>query len=117
YCTGDGHLGSAVTDYEGFRTIHHVGYDNVTAALRRIVPTFEDAGRVVVAGFSAGALGATGNYHQIATAFESVGIGNIPLIADAGPIMRHPYFDMDSQKMLRDAWALDETIEPWCPTC
>ena len=118
YCTGDGHLGSEVADYGSRGTIHHVGYDNVTAALKRIVPTFQDAGRVVVAGFSAGALGATGNYHQIASAFESAGYGSpIPLIADAGPIMRDPYFGVESQKMLRDAWALDETIEGWCPDC
>jgi hypothetical protein len=118
YCTGDGHLGDEIGDYGSFGTIHHVGYTNVTAMIERLVPTFVDAPRIVIGGFSAGALGATGNYHQIVSAFESAGrAAPIALIADAGPIMRPPYFDADAQAKVREAWGLDRTIEPWCPTC
>lgn len=113
YCTGDGHLGDRVADYG----VHHVGYANVTAALERIVPTFTDAPQIVVAGFSAGGMGATGNYHQIAGAFESVGRESLVLINDAGPIMRPPFLSQQTMAMLRDAWGLDQTVEPWCPSC
>jgi hypothetical protein len=113
YCTGDGHLGDKVSDYG----VHHVGYANATRAIERIVPTFTDATQIVVAGFSAGGMGATGNYHQIASAFESVGRESLVLINDAGPIMRPPFLSAATMDMLRDAWGLDSTIEPWCPSC
>jgi hypothetical protein len=117
YCTGDGHIGNEVADYGTFGTIHHVGYANVTAALERIVPTVAGSSTVVIAGFSAGGIGATGNYHQLAAAFESVGVGPTALINDAGPILAAPYLSTNAQATLRDAWGLEETIGAWCPTC
>ncbi len=117
YCTGDGHIGDSITEYGSAGTIHHVGYPNVTAMLERVVPTFSDATRVVVAGFSAGGIGATGNYHQIAEAFESVGVGPIPLINDAGPFLRSPYLTDGARDTLLESWGLDGTLGPWCPTC
>jgi hypothetical protein len=62
YCTGDGHIGSKIADYG----VHHVGYLNALHALERVVPTFLGANQIVVAGFSAGGIAATGNYHQVA---------------------------------------------------
>ena len=73
HCTGDGHTANKVSTYPPLAPVHQVGYANVTAAIRRIVPTFRDASRVVFAGFSAGGIGVTFNYHQFASAFESVG--------------------------------------------
>lgn len=113
YCTGDGHIGARVADYG----VHHVGYANATAALARIVPTFLDAPQVVVAGFSAGGIGATGNYHQIASAFEDVGLESVVVINDAGPVMRPPFLGNATQDLLRAAWGLDATIDPWCTSC
>ncbi|HVH46573.1 MAG TPA: pectin acetylesterase-family hydrolase [Labilithrix sp.] len=113
YCTGDGHLGNKVASYG----VHHVGYANATAALKRIVPTFTDAPNIVVAGFSAGGMGVTGNYHQIAAAFEAVGRPVITSINDSGPVLRKPYLTENTQNTLRNAWGLDKTIETWCPTC
>ncbi|HMJ12444.1 MAG TPA: pectin acetylesterase-family hydrolase, partial [Polyangiaceae bacterium] len=113
YCTGDGHIGNKVAPYG----VHHVGYANVTAAIKRIVPTFRDAPNIVVAGFSAGGIGASGNYHQIASAFESVRSGPIALINDAGPSLRMPYLNEAAQRTLADAWGADRTVGSWCPEC
>ncbi len=113
YCTGDGHLGDNVADYG----VHHVGYANAAAMIDRVVPTFSDAPQIVVAGFSAGGMGATGNYHQIASAFESIGRESLVLINDAGPFMRAPFLSPNSATLLRGSWATDTTIETWCTTC
>jgi hypothetical protein len=117
YCTGDGHIGNKVGDYGALGVVHHVGYANVTAAIQRIVPTFLDAPQIVVSGFSAGGIGASGNYHQIASAFESVGRGPVVLINDAGPIMRAPFLSDAAQTKLRLAWGLDQAIDTSCPAC
>ena len=117
HCTGDFHLGDNVRDYATIGTIHHRGYPNVTRALERIVPTFGDAERVVASGFSAGGVGITGNYHQIATAFESTGGPTPVLIDDSGPKLRPAFFDPGGQNALRASWALDETLGRFCPTC
>ncbi|MEO8083235.1 MAG: pectin acetylesterase-family hydrolase [Ardenticatenales bacterium] len=116
YCTGDAHLGDRIATYQG-QSIHHVGWKNVDAFLRRIVPTFRGAGRVVVAGFSAGGLGSTGNVLHVADAFQAVD-GPVPeLIDDAGPIVRPPYLTAAAQAKLHDAWGLGGTIEQRCPSC
>jgi len=113
YCTGDLHLGNTVAGYG----VHHVGYANVTAALARIVPTFRHAPRVVVAGFSAGGVGAAASFHQIASAFDRVGRRELMLIDDAGPVLRPPYLSALASDTIRNAWGLAGTIEPWCPDC
>jgi hypothetical protein len=116
HCGVDGHTADHDVDYAG-RTVHQHGYANVTAALQRIVPTFLDAGRVVVAGFSAGGIGAGANYHQIATLFEAVGKPPPFLIDDGGPVLRPPYLGPNAQSALRNGWGLDKTLEPWCSDC
>jgi hypothetical protein len=98
-------------------TVHQHGYANVTVALRRIVPTFLDASRIVVAGFSAGGIGSGANYHQIAETFAAVGKPPPLLIDDAGPVLRPPYLGPSAQSALRTGWGLDKTLEPWCPDC
>jgi hypothetical protein len=89
----------------------------VTAALPRLVATFADAPHVTVAGFSAGGIGASVNYHQIAEAFGHVRTGPIPLIVDSGPLLREPYLSASAQSTLRESWGLDQTVGPWCPSC
>jgi hypothetical protein len=117
HCGVDGHTADQDSTYPPLPTIHQHGYANVTVALRRIVPTFLDASRIVVAGFSAGGIGAGANYHQIATAFEAVGKPPPYLIDDAGPVLRPPYLGPLAQSALRTGWGLDKTLEPWCPEC
>jgi len=113
YCTGDGHIGDKIADYG----VQHVGYLNAAAAIERIVPTFLDAPQVVVAGFSAGGIGATGNYHAIASAFEAVGVDSLVVINDAGPIMRPGFLTPATAQLLREAWGLEQTVETWCTSC
>jgi hypothetical protein len=116
HCGVDGHTADHDVEYAGL-TVHQHGYANVTAALDRIVPTFLDAGRIVVAGFSAGGIGAGANYHQIATAFEAVGKQVPFLIDDGGPVLRPPYLGPNAQNALRTGWGLDTTLESWCSDC
>lgn len=117
HCTGDGHAANRVSTYPPLAPIQQVGYANVTAALRRIVPTFRDASRVVFAGFSAGGIGVSVNYHQFADAFASVGQPPPVLINDAGPTLREPYLSRSAQDKLIAGWGLDATVGPWCPEC
>lgn len=117
HCTGDGHSANKVSTYPPLAPIQQVGYANVTAAIRRIVPTFRDSSQVVFAGFSAGGIGVSVNYHQFASAFESIGQRPPVLINDAGPTLRQPYLSQSAQDALVAGWGLDDTVGPWCPEC
>lgn len=116
HCTGDHHTGNRVSTYRR-DTFHHVGYTNITRVIERVVPTFMDAGRVVLSGFSAGGVGISANYHQFATAFESVGQPPPYLVIDSGPFMRPPFLSTEAQATLRENWGLDSTIGTFCPSC
>ncbi|CAN5825726.1 hypothetical protein BH11MYX3_BH11MYX3_29350 [soil metagenome] len=116
HCTGDHHTGNRIATY-GTSRFHHVGYTNITRMLERVVPTFTDATRVVLSGFSAGGVGITANYHQLASALESVGQRPPYLVIDSGPFMRPPFLTTSAQATLRESWGLDGTIGPFCPTC
>lgn len=116
HCTGDHHTGNKISTYGG-TTYHHVGYTNVTRLIERIVPTFQAPGRVVLTGFSAGGVGITANYHQMATAFESVGKPPPYLVIDAGPFMRPAYLKKSAQETLRTSWGLDGTVGTFCKSC
>ncbi len=117
HCTIDGHTADKKTTYPTLGTVHQHGYRNVTLALDLIVPTFRDATRIVVAGYSAGGIGATVNYHQIASAFEAVGQPPPMLINDSGPILRPPYLTKHAANQLRAGWGFDRTIDTFCPKC
>jgi hypothetical protein len=117
HCGVDGHTADKESTYPPLPTYQQRGYRNATEALRRIEATFPDATRVVVAGFSAGAIGATANYHQIALAFEALGQPSPFLIADSGPLMRDPYLSQIARDELRAGWGLADTIEVICPEC
>jgi hypothetical protein len=116
HCGVDGHTADKDSTY-GSLTVHQHGYANVTRALPRILATFHDATRVVVAGFSAGGIGAGANYHQIATGFEELGKPSPFLIVDAGPILPPPYSGPLANSSLENGWGLDSTIDKWCKTC
>ena len=116
HCTGDFHLGTKVTIHPGAGQIHHHGYLNIRHALSRLVPTFKTAQRITLAGFSAGGVGITGNYQQIAAAFATVGQPPPALIADGSPLVRPPFLSMAAQGELKLAWGLD-AIASTCPQC
>jgi len=117
HCGIDGHTADKESSYPPMAPVQQRGYANVTHALRRIVPTFLDATRIVVAGFSAGGIGAGTNYHQIATFFEAYDKSVPFLINDAGPVLRPPFLTPMGKDALRTGWGLDRTIETWCPDC
>jgi hypothetical protein len=58
YCTGDAHLGDAVTEHAPGLTVRHKGLVNGTAALDHLAATYPGATDVVVMGESAGAVAA-----------------------------------------------------------
>ena len=58
YCTGDVHIGDTTTEYAPGLTVHHKGYVNGSAALRRLATAFPRATDVVVIGESAGSIAA-----------------------------------------------------------
>lgn len=116
HCTGDHHTGAQVVTY-GATEFHHVGYTNITRLIERVVPTFRDASRVVLSGFSAGGVGITANFHQLASAFEYVGQPTPQLVIDSGPFMRPPFLESSAQANLRENWGLDDTIGTFCPSC
>jgi olefin beta-lactone synthetase len=116
HCTVDGHTADKESTYPPLPTYQQRGYRNATEALRRIAATFTDAERVTVAGFSAGAIGATANYHKIAATFEALGHPPPFLVADAGPLMRPPHLSQVAADSLRAGWGLEDTFD-WCPEC
>jgi hypothetical protein len=70
YCTGDVFFGAHVARYELGIKVHHVGRANVESALRLLTETkrinLPSASKIVLYGFSAGALGALGHLRAIA---------------------------------------------------
>lgn len=113
YCTGDVHAGS---NPDGPQGRVHVGYENVHHYLKRIVPTFSDASRVLLTGSSAGGFGTMWNLEQTIQAFEPCG-ATVYGLNDAGPPMGDDYLDPCLQQIWRDAWNLDETLPTDCQDC
>ena len=56
YCTGDGHVGNATTEYAPELTVRHNGYVNGQLALDHLVATYPDAEQLIVTGASAGSI-------------------------------------------------------------
>jgi len=115
YCTGDIFAGNNVATY-GSNKAHFVGYKNVEAFLDRIVPTFQNADRVIIAGSSAGGFGAAYNWWQTQQAFGSK--VRVDLLDDSGTPMP---LAIENQGMgetnLRTAWGLDKTLPTGCTQC
>lgn len=117
YCTGDVHGGSNPAGPDGRM---HVGYQNVTAYLRRLVPTFADddegvdAAQVILTGRSAGGLGALVNFDQVQRAF---GCTPVHMLDDAGAVLSDTYLKPCLQARVRERWNLDAAIPADCATC
>jgi hypothetical protein len=115
YCTGDVHAGArhdqVVPDllFEGPQQF--VGYLNMQKFLGRIIPTFQDADQVLLAGVSAGGVGAVLNYPQ-----TQDGFGDIPVyvLDDSGPAFADAYMAPCMQQAWRDLWGFDDIIPPDC---
>ncbi len=115
YCTGDLHMGDrADVEIDGTMRQFH-GYTNVSAFLERIVPTFPDAGRVLVTGISAGGFGAALNYDHVASAFGAD--VKATLIDDSGPPMADPFVPQCLQEHLYETWGYENTLPADCEGC
>jgi hypothetical protein len=107
YCTGDVHSGNHIQF-----DMHFVGHANLQAYLERLVPTFADAELVVLAGSSAGGLGAMFNYQLVANSF---GDTHTILVDDSGP-----FFPLDATPELivvDTIWGLSDTVATGCDKC
>jgi hypothetical protein len=116
YCTGDAHSGSApntmvpgVAEPQQF-----VGYLNMQKFVGHIVPTFSDAGRVVLTGTSAGSFGAGLNFNQVQDAF---GATPVTLLMDSGVPLSDAFMAPCLQKTWRDLWNYDALMPPECDEC
>jgi hypothetical protein len=113
YCTGDVHAGTnanaAVPGVLG--TQKFVGRLNMEAYLKRVVPTFKNAKRVVLTGISAGGFGAASNAVLVQRAFPDV---KVTLIDDSGPPMSSKVVASCLQKQWRELWGLDKSILADC---
>lgn len=116
YCSGDVHGGS---NPEGPGGRMHVGYQNVTAYLERLIPTFTDdagmnAAQVLLMGRSAGGLGALVNFDQVQRAF---GCTPVHMLDDAGAVLSDEYLRPCLQARVRERWNLDAAIPSDCVEC
>jgi hypothetical protein len=114
YCTGDVHSGSNPNASYGGRATKHVGFENMAAYLKRIVPTFPNPTRVILSGSSAGGFGALANWWQTQQAFGTV---RVDLIDDSGPTLPAPYLAESIEQTWRNAWNLDAATPPGCTDC
>jgi hypothetical protein len=116
YCTGDVFAGNNVAKFTT-ATTHFAGYTNMGAFLSRIVPTFPDADRIILAGSSAGGFGAALNWWRAQQAFGSI---RVDLIDDSGTAMPNSALGQagvtleDTQAA---AWNLAGAFPPGCTTC
>ncbi len=116
YCTGDIHAGNNAVAYDAMHTALHVGYANVTAYLKRIVPTFSSATRVTLAGSSAGGFGALINWDQTQRAF---GATPVDMVDDSGTPMPPDIFPHSNPTFLAWAmnWRLAAALPAGCTNC
>jgi hypothetical protein len=113
YCTGDVHMGTnASATVEGLGTKQKfVGYRNMEAYLKRIVPTFPKLERVLLTGVSAGGFGAAGNAVLVQRAFAGI---RVNLIDDSGPPMSSKVMPECLQQKWRDVWGLKDSMLKDC---
>ena len=111
YCSGDVH-GGANPEGPGGRI--HMGARNMERFLERILLTFPHVRQVVLAGSSAGGVGAALNFDRVQRAF-----GEVPvlLLDDSGPVMSDTYLRPCLQQVWREAWNLDESLPEDCEAC
>ena len=112
YCTGDVHSGNRVANYS--KPTRHVGRANMRAYLQRIVPSFPNATRVLVAGSSAGGFGAAMNWGVVQEYFGGV---RVDMLDDSGPPLPAPYMSESLEQAWRTQWGLDEGLPKGCADC
>lgn len=116
YCTGDGMTGDIENVWVSarFSNENFVGFRNMGLFLDQITNLFAGVDKVLLAGESAGGIGAIYNYDQTQQAF-----GNSPvyLLNDSGLILSDDYLAPCLQQHWRLLWNMDATL-PWdCAAC
>ncbi len=116
YCTGDFHAGTNVATYTSLdgqttRMFYHVGHANVLAYLARLAPTFPGADRVVIAGSSAGGLGAALNYPDVRGRWPAA---TVEMVDDSGPFLEPSSAPLVSYAPAFASWRLDRVTDPVC---
>lgn len=111
YCTGDVHIGS---NPNGFGDRNQVGFENVKAYLRRVVPAFSDANQVLLAGSSAGGFGVSFNFPQVQEAF---GQTEVLMLNDSAPPLTDEYLPVCLQEHWRNTWLFDGNFPADCIDC
>jgi hypothetical protein len=107
YCSGDVHIGNAITEYTPNLTVQHRGYVNGTAALDHLAATFAGATDVVVMGESAGSIAAP-LYAGLVS--DRLPEAKIAVVADGSG----SYPDLpDINTRLAAAWGTGNAIPPW----
>lgn len=114
YCTGDVHSGDSTAVYGARPQVEHHGLKNVQAFLKRIVPTFTGADRVILAGRSAGGFGAMYHWWRVQEAF---GKTRVDLVDDSGTMLPDPYLPAAREATWRTAWNLEAGLPKDCTTC
>ena len=113
YCSGDMHSGS-VPFGEGYAGQAHWGYQNISYYLKRLVPTFKTAQRVVLMGSSAGGFGATYNWLRVQKAFNPV---PVDVIDDSGPFFTSSFLDSCFHKTVSQLWNQSVVFPSDCTDC
>jgi hypothetical protein len=115
YCTGDLHGGSNVVQYGAMKAMH-VGYQNFSAFLRRLAPTFPSAGQIFLTGSSAGGDGALLNFGQTQRAF---GNAVVHVIDDSGTLMPADVEALGTaiEPSWRTQWNLAAALPAECEAC
>lgn len=114
YCTGDVHAGSNPNAVWDGQPTKHVGFQNMTAFLPKIVETFPTPSRVLLAGASAGGFGALINWWRTQEAFGDV---RVDLLDDSGPTLPPPYTSEGLEQAWRAAWNVGASMPPSCTAC
>ena len=104
YCTGDTHTGDAIRNYDGHLT-HHVGVQNALAAFDRIQALYPSPDRVSLTGSSAGGVGASYHWAEVARRYPG---RRIDMLNDCGV----PIIDSTID---RAAWNVVYPSD--CPNC
>jgi len=126
YCTGDFFAGNTITEYgtdadgipgteDDVIQVHHVGYNNIGEYLKRLVPTFKNAERVLITGTSSGGYGSVFNFDRIQKAFANPEVpvnARVDQISDGGAffIAEHPddfaCIKPAQQDAMKNSWGL-----------
>jgi hypothetical protein len=120
YVTGDVFFGSkpdgSVPNVDG--AFQFVGKSNMQKFLGRIIPTFGDAPIAIIAGSSAGGIGALLNATYFADGFIDQGHGTrVFVLDDAGPFFDDEFLEVCIQKRYRDLFALNDSLPSECVDC